>query len=68
MDALDWNEPFELGFRLYEAHPGVDPLSLRFTDLHRMVVELEGFAGDPKKSNEGLLEAIQMAWVDELEP
>ncbi len=47
------------------SHPDVDPLSVRFTDLHRWVLALPGFAGDPKKSNEQILEAIQMAWIDE---
>ena len=64
-ERLDWSDPQELGFRLAEAHPDVDPLAVRFTDLHRWVTELEGFAGDPKASNEKLLEAIQMAWLDE---
>jgi FeS assembly protein IscX len=65
-EQLDWSDPFELGYRLAEAHPGLDPLSVRFTDLHRWVCELEGFVGDPAASSEGLLEAIQMAWLDEL--
>jgi FeS assembly protein IscX len=62
---LQWTDVHELGYRLSEAHPDVDPLSVRFTDLHRWVCELEGFGGDPKASNEGILEAIQMAWLDE---
>jgi FeS assembly protein IscX len=43
----------------------VDPLSVRFTDLHRWVVALPGFTGEPRGSNEGILEAIQMKWVEE---
>jgi FeS assembly protein IscX len=43
----------------------VDPLSVRFTDLHQWVVALPGFRDDPKASNEGLLEKIQMAWLEE---
>lgn len=66
-EPLDWNDAQELGYRLSEAHPELDPLGVRFTDLHRFVCELEGFVGDPKASNEGLLEAIQMAWLDERE-
>jgi FeS assembly protein IscX len=62
---LDWTDVRELAIRLVESKPDVDPLAVRFTDLHRWVVELEGFAGDPKKSNEKILEAIQMAWLDE---
>jgi FeS assembly protein IscX len=66
-DAIAWHDVHEIGYRLAEAHPDVDPLTLRFTDLHRWVCELEGFRGDPKASNEKLLEAIQMAWLDERE-
>ena len=62
---LDWDDAEELGIRLYEKFPDTDPLTVRFTDLHRSVCELEGFAGDPKGSNEGKLEAIQMAWLEE---
>jgi len=62
---LDWNDTEEIAIRLFEKQKNVDPLTVRFTDLHRQVVALEGFSGDPKKSNEKLLEAIQMAWLDE---
>jgi FeS assembly protein IscX len=62
---LEWTDVREIAIRLAEAHPDVDPLTVRFTDLHRWVTELEGFAGDPKRSNEQILEAIQMTWVDE---
>jgi FeS assembly protein IscX len=48
-----------------EAHPGVDPLTVRFTDLHKWVTALPGFQDDPAKSNESKLEAIQMAWHEE---
>jgi len=64
-DALTWTDVHEIGFRLHERFPDTDPLSVRFTDLRRWVLELEGFAGDPQKSNESLLEAIQMAWLEE---
>ena len=47
--------------------PDVDPLTVRFTDLHAWVCALDGFTDDPKRSNEKILEAIQMAWVDEQE-
>ena len=66
-DELRWTDVYELGFRLAEAHPDVDPLSVRFTDLHGWVCALEGFVDDPKRSNEKVLEAIQMAWLDERE-
>lgn len=64
-DEISWTDVHEIGFRLSEAHPDTDPLTVRFTDLHRFVTELEGFQGDPKASNEKILEAIQMAWLDE---
>jgi FeS assembly protein IscX len=60
-----WTDTREIAIRLAEKFPDVDPLTLRFTDLHRRVCELEGFTGDPKRSNETILEAIQMTWVDE---
>ena len=50
-----------------EAHPDVDPLAVRFTDLHAYVLALPNFKDDPKKSNEGKLEAIQMVWNEEHE-
>jgi len=62
---LDWKDVEEIGIQLHQKLKGVDPLTVRFTDLHRHVCALEGFVGDPKKSNEKILEAIQMAWLDE---
>lgn len=62
---MTWNDSEDIGMALYEAHPDVDPLAVRFTDLHRMVTELEDFDDDPKASNEAKLEAIQMAWYEE---
>jgi FeS assembly protein IscX len=59
---LTWDDPDDIGIMLSERHPETDPLSLRFTDLHRYVTELPAFKDDPQKSNEGKLEAIQMAW------
>ena len=64
--GLRWSDAEDIAIALSERHPEVDPLGIRFTDLHRWVVELEGFADDPKASNEGLLEAIQMRWVEEV--
>lgn len=65
MTGLSWDHIDDLGLSLYEAHPDVDPLTVRFTDLHKWVTELPDFADDPLKSNEAKLEAIQMAWYDE---
>ena len=66
-DPITWTDVQEIGYRLFEARPDTDPLTVRFTDLHRWVCALDGFDGDPKASNEKILEAIQMAWVDERE-
>ncbi len=62
-----WTDAEEIGIQLAEKFPGLDPLTVRFTDLHRYVIELEGFADDPAKSNESRLEAIQMAWREEFD-
>jgi len=64
---LTWDDAEDLGILLSETHPELDPLSVRFTDLHRYVIELSDFKGDPKDSNEGKLEAIQMAWHEEFQ-
>lgn len=64
---IDWNESEEIGILLQETHPSVEPYSVRFTDLHKFVMELPGFVGDPAKSSEPLLEAIQTAWNEEFE-
>ncbi len=63
--TFDWDEAEEIGIQLADKFPDTDPLSVRFTDLHKWVTELAGFLGDPKLSNEGKLEAIQMAWLEE---
>ena len=65
MQELNWTDTEQIAIRLMEEHPEVDPLTVRFTDLHRWVIELQGFAGDHKDSNEKKLEAIQMAWHEE---
>ena len=62
---LTWTDAEDLGILLAEKHPDTDPLTVRFTDLHRFVTELPGFTDDPAKSNEAKLEAIQMAWHEE---
>jgi FeS assembly protein IscX len=64
---LTWDNAEDIGILLAEKHPDVDPLTVRFTDLHRYVTELPDFKDDPKKSNEGKLEAIQMAWHEEFQ-
>lgn len=62
---LKWDDNEEIALRLMEDHPGVNPLEVRFTDLHRWVTEIDEFKDDPQASNEGKLEAIQMAWLEE---
>ena len=62
---LGWDDAEDIGILLAEKFPGTDPLTVRFTDLHRYVVELPHFADEPSESNEGKLEAIQMAWYEE---
>lgn len=62
---ISWTDIEEIGIQLAEKFPDIDPLSVRFTDLHKWVTELPDFEDDPKKSNEKILEAIQMAWLEE---
>jgi len=62
---LMWTDIEDIGIRLQEEHPDLDPLTVRFTDLHAWVVALPEFKDDPKASNEKKLEAIQMAWYEE---
>ena len=64
---LNWTDALEIGIQLQERHPDVEPYTVRFTDLHKWITELPGFMGDPAKSTEGQLEAIQMAWHEEWE-
>ncbi|AEK57482.1 MULTISPECIES: Fe-S cluster assembly protein IscX [Acidithiobacillus] len=62
---MRWTDTQDIAIALDEAHPDVDVAHIRFTDLHRWVTELPEFADDPERSNEGILEAIQMAWLAE---
>ena len=63
--TLTWRNAEDIALALSERFPDTDPLTVRFTDLHRWVTELPEFADDPKASNEGILEKIQMAWLEE---
>jgi FeS assembly protein IscX len=65
MPSLTWDHIEDIALSLYEEHPDLDPLTVRFTDLHKWITELEDFKDDPSKSTEGKLEAIQMAWYEE---
>ena len=63
---MKWTDTTEIAIELAEAHPEIDPKTIRFTDLHRWVMELPDFDDDPNHSGEKILEAIQMAWIDEV--
>lgn len=65
MPDLTWDHIDDIALSLCEKHPDVDPLTVRFTDLHKWITELEDFSDDPLGSTEGKLEAIQMAWYEE---
>jgi FeS assembly protein IscX len=64
---MKWTDTLEIAIALYDKFPEVDPKTIRFTDLHRWVCELENFSDDPARSGEKILEAIQMAWIDEVD-
>lgn len=63
--SLKWTDVQEIAVELDETHPDVDPRYVRFTDLHDWICELPGFEDDPRRSVEKILEAIQMAWIEE---
>ena len=63
--SLKWTDTLDIAIELEEAHGDVDPQYVRFTDLHAWVCDLAEFDDDPNHSNEKILEAIQMAWIDE---
>lgn len=64
---MKWTDTLDIALALAEHHPDIDPKRIRFTDLHAWVLALPGFGDVPNKSNEKILEAIQMAWIDEAE-
>lgn len=63
---MKWIDTLDIAIELAEAHPEIDPKTMRFTDLHNWVLELPDFDDDPDHSGEKILEAIQMAWIDEV--
>ena len=65
--GLKWVDVAEIAIALADRYPEIDPAQVRFTDLRRWVMELEEFDDDPERSGEKVLEAIQMAWIDEAE-
>ena len=62
---MKWTDTREIAIALADGHPGVDPTRVNFVDLRNWVVALDGFADDPKRSGEKILEAIQQAWIEE---
>ncbi len=65
--TFDWDNFEDIAIALTDKFPDTDPLTVRFTDMHKWITELPGFGGDPSKSNEAKLEAIQMAWSEEFQ-
>lgn len=62
---MKWTDTIRIAEALYDQYPDIDPLTVRFTDLHQWICQLDGFEDDPARSGEKILEAIQMAWIDE---
>lgn len=63
--GLQWTDSLEIALDLIEVHEDVDPLTINFTDLRQWVLSLERFDDDPAHCGERVLEAIQLAWIDE---
>lgn len=63
--SLIWTDSLDIAIELDDTYPEVDPKTVRFTDLHQWVCNLDDFTDDPERSGEKILEAIQMAWIDE---
>ncbi len=64
---ITWSDIQLIAEELYDNYPDVDPQWVRYTDMHEWICGLDGFADDPEKSNEKILESIQMAWLEEAE-
>ena len=64
---MNWTDITDIAIELTEAHPEVDPLTLNFVDLRNWVLALPGFEGDPDRCGEKILEAIQAAWIEEID-
>ena len=67
MQQIDWIDVLEIAIELADKFPETDPKWISFPDLHKRICELDNFIGNPKKSNEKILEAIQMHWIEESE-
>ncbi len=64
---MKWTDSRDIAIELSELYPELDPKTVRFTDMHQWITELEGFDDDPQRSNEKILEAILLCWLDELD-
>ena len=65
--SLKWHDTQDIALALLEQYPDIDPRYVNFVDLRRWVMELPAFADDPARSGEKILEAIQMAWLEEMD-
>ena len=65
MEKIDWLDVLEIATELNDLYPDIDPQWISFPDLHKKICNLENFEGDPSKSNEKILEAIQSHWIEE---
>lgn len=65
--GLKWIDTLEIAIQLDESHPDIDPTYINFVDLRQYVIDLDEFDDDPNRSGEKILEAIQMAWIEEKE-
>jgi FeS assembly protein IscX len=64
---MKWTDTQQIAESLYDKFPDIDPKTIRFTDLHNWILELDGFDDDPKHTGEKILEAVQAAWIEEAE-
>jgi len=64
---MKWTDTRQIAIALADKHQDIDPKTIRFTDLHQWVMGLEGFSDAADRSGEKILEAIQLAWIDEVE-
>lgn len=64
---MKWTDSQRIAEELYDQHPDIDPKTIRFTDLMQWVMDLDGFDDEPSRCGEKILEAIQLAWIEEAE-
>ena len=63
--VMRWTDTQEIAEKLFDNNPELDPKTIRFTDLYQWIIDLEDFDDDPDKCGERILEAIQLAWIEE---